>query len=104
MRVLAAKFRDRRAASAVRERLQNALRDDASDVAIAPLGTPGQAACDDTVLAGCFPDNEAAAVTQLISEAGGEVVANVDEEWTRPRTVSQSKQWNVGFGRERLHA
>ena len=104
MRVLAAKFRDKRAASAVRERLLNAVRGDASEVDIAPLGTPGQPACDDTVLAGCFPDDEAAAVTRLISEAGGEVVTNVDEAWTRPRSMHQSKPWDARFGRDRLHA
>jgi hypothetical protein len=103
MRVLAARFRDRRAASAVRERLIGALRDDAG-VDIAPLGVPGQPEADDTVLAGRFSENEAAIVAHLISEAGGELVADVDEAWTRPRSGDSSTPWNAGFGRERVHA
>ena len=104
MRVLAARFTDRRAASALRERLPHVLRGGAPDVDIAPLGVPGQPASDDTVLAGRFHDDEAGVVAELIRDAGGEVVANVDEMWTRPRHLRRSKPWNAGFGRDRLHA
>ena len=81
-----------------------ALRDDVSDVDIAPLGDPGHPESEDTVLAGRFPEKATAAVAQLISEAGGVVVADVDEAWTRPREMSPPTSWNPRFGRERLHA
>ncbi len=88
----------------VRERLLSALHGDASDVDIAPLGTPGQPESSDMVLAGRFPDNEAEVVERLISDAGGEVVANVDEALTRPRPRTHSNPWRTGFTRERLLA
>jgi len=104
MRVLAARFTDRHAASAVRDRLLHVLRGDVVDVDIAPLGRPGKPASNEMVLAGRFQDDQAPVVAQLIRDAGGEVVTNVDERWTRPRPAHQSKPWKVGFGGERLHA
>src|SRR6187399_1704079 len=103
MRVLAARFRDRRVASAVRDRLLHVLRTDIGDVEVAPLGVPDHPEADATVLAATFPDSETAAVARLINEAGGEVVTLVDEAWTRPRSASASHPWNSGFGRERVH-
>lgn len=80
------------------------MRDAVTDVDIAPLGIPGQPDADDIVLAGRVRDDAAAIVARLISEAGGEVVANVDEAWTRPRSNTESSRWDAGFGRGRLHA
>ena len=54
------------------------------DAAVAPLGTPGQPAANDAVLAGRFPDEQAALVMDLVRRAGGVVVTNVDERWTEP--------------------
>ena len=104
MRVLAARFRDRRSASAVRERLLHVLRGDVTDVAIAPLGKPGHASSDDMVLAGRFQDHKADVAADLIRDAGGEVVTNVDEKWTRSRSTARSVPWTPDFSRERLHA
>lgn len=57
------------------------------DADVAPLGTPGQPATNDALLAGRFPDEQAALVMDLVRRAGGEVVANIDERWTRSEPV-----------------
>jgi hypothetical protein len=50
------------------------------------MGTPGErAAGDETVLAGHFSESQTGMVRSLVTESGGEVVADVDEQWTRPR-------------------
>ena len=106
MRVLAARFSDRRIAAAVCEMLQRRLRLDPPDVDIAPLGVLGQPPTTDTLLAGRFADDQAAEVSALVRENGGEIVANVDETWTRPRP--RPAQGNSGLSSvlrsERLHA
>jgi hypothetical protein len=87
VRVLAARFPDRQRASAALEGLRKRLRLAEDDVAIAPMGTPGEhAAGDETLLAGHFSENQTGVVRSLVSESGGEVVADVDEQWTRPRS------------------
>ncbi len=104
MRVLAARFRDRRAAAAVRDRLIQRRRDGAAPLDIAPLGVPGNPESSDMVLAGQFADDEAAAVTELVRQGGGEIVANVDETWTRPRVVAHPTTWGSNLNRARVHA
>ena len=86
MRVLAARFPDRRKASTVLGTLHRRFPVDPRDVAIAPLGIPGEASNGDTLLAGRFPDELTDSVSRIVHEAGGEIVADVDEAWTRPRT------------------
>jgi hypothetical protein len=54
------------------------------DAAVAPLGMPGKSDDGEAVLAGRFPDEQLSEVRQLLHEEGGEIVANVDESWTRP--------------------
>jgi hypothetical protein len=85
MRVLAARFPDRDRASAVLGRLERTLQLRPPEVAIAPLGVVGGGDGEDTLLAGRIPEESADAVARLVREAGGEIVANVDERWTRPR-------------------
>jgi hypothetical protein len=87
MRILAARFADRDRASAVLGRLQRTLEVGPPDVAIAPLGIPGRATRNETLLAGRFPEEQTAEVASLVQEAGGEIVVNVDERWTQPRPV-----------------
>ena len=87
MRVLAAKFADRRRASTALGALHLRFPVDPQDVAIAPLGIPGQATNGDTVLAGRFPEELTDQVSKLVNEAGGEIVADVDEAWTRPHST-----------------
>lgn len=84
MRVLAARFADRRGASAALRRLQQKMALQPFDAAVAPLGIPGQADHGEAVLAGRFPDERLSEIRQLVHEEGGEIVANVDERWTRP--------------------
>ncbi|CAN5170741.1 hypothetical protein BH24CHL7_BH24CHL7_07530 [soil metagenome] len=86
MRVVAVRFPGPRQASALLDRLQRELHVDPPDVAIAPLGILGRATGDDTVLAGRFPEAKAVVLADLVREAGGEIVADVDERWTRPRS------------------
>jgi len=92
MRVVAARFAGPRQASAVLEMLQLELRVDPPDVAVAPLGSPGQPPGDDFVLAGRFPDDRAEDVVKLVSREGGQIVANIDERWTRPRRAAPPSQ------------
>lgn len=92
MRVLAARFPDREHASAALGNLHRRFPLDARDVGIAPLGIPGEITHDDTLLAGRFPEERAAEVDLLIREAGGEIVANVDERWTRPRHIQRQPE------------
>ena|SRR5687768_9795393 len=105
MRVLAAKFADRRIASAVRELLRRELDLAAPDLAIAPLASATEdRTTDETVLAGRFDDRAAAEVAKLVRDAGGEIVANVDEQWTRPRSTLDASSWGSSLGKDRLHA
>lgn len=62
------------------------------DADVAPLGTPGQPASNDALLAGRFPDDQASLVMDYVRRAGGEVVANVDERWTRPDPARKPKR------------
>lgn len=57
------------------------------DLDVAPLGVPGQRSSSDMLLAGRFADEQVPEVAKLVREAGGEIVANVDESWTRPRVA-----------------
>jgi hypothetical protein len=104
MRVLAARFSDRRIASAVIELLQRRLHVAAPDVDIAPLGMPGQPSANDTLLAGRFSDAQAPEVAQMVRDAGGEMVANIDEILTRPRVIPRREEWNRTLKRNGLHA
>jgi hypothetical protein len=104
MRVLAARFADRRIASAVREMLERRMRLHASDVEIAPLGDCDSLSDTGTLLAGRFPDDQATTVVGWIRDAGGEIVADVDEAWTKPRAHSGGSRWKPAFERSRLQA
>jgi hypothetical protein len=87
VRVLAARFPDRnRAANALRAlRLRLGLADDDAD--IAPLGTPGRGdEGEQTLLAGRFDEAQTGFVRTVVADSGGDVVADVDEQWTRPRS------------------
>ena len=92
MRVLAARFPDRGRASAVLDRLLRSPQVEPADVAIAPLGVPELTDSDATLLAGRFTDERAPEVARLVRESGGEVVADVDESWTQPRTAADFRQ------------
>jgi hypothetical protein len=97
MRVLAARFGDRRAAAAARDRLMQRLRGCDARMQIAPLGVLGEPHSDNTVLAGHFPDEEAPVVAETVRETGGVIVTNVDEAWTRPRTFTRTRSWHEAF-------
>jgi len=90
MRILAARFPDQHIATTVRDLLRHRLHLEHPDVDIAPLGMPSEPETTDTLLAGRVPDEQAAEVTELVRQNGGEVVANVDERWTMPRSVPPS--------------
>ena len=85
MRVVAARFPDREQASAALDALRRRFALRADDAAIAPLGFPGLSDDgDDTLLAGRFRENNLDVVRRTLTKAGGSVVADVDEQWTRP--------------------
>ena len=88
----------------MRDLLSRTLHVTAPDVSIAPLGMPGQASNSDTLLAGRFPDEEAPRVVELVRESGGEIVANVDERWTKPRPAPERPHWTQTLKRDGLHA
>jgi hypothetical protein len=88
MRVLAARFPNRERASLALGRLHRRFRLGPLDVGIAPLGIPGERSESETVLAGRFPENRMAEVGRVVREAGGEIVADVDESRTRPRQAA----------------
>jgi hypothetical protein len=102
MRILAAKFADRQIASAVRELLRRRMNVAAPDLDIAPLANATEPATDDTVLAGRFPEHDAAEVAKLVRDAGGEIVANVDERWTLPRSSFSAHPWTLRNDRARI--
>ena len=102
MRVLAARFADRRIASAVGDILRRRMHLAPFEVDIAPLAAEGPAA-DDTVLAARFPDQDAAEAAAFLRDAGGEIVANVDERWTRPRAAVTVHAWGSTLRREQVH-
>lgn len=91
MRVLAAKFPDRERASDALGRLYRRLPLDPMDVDIAPLGIPGEETDSATILAGRFPEALAPEVSRVVRETGGQIVADVDERRTRPRTSSDGR-------------
>lgn len=100
MRVLAARFSDPARASTVRDLLRRELDGDPPpEVDIAPLGVPGNESTTDTLLAGRFNDEQAPQVAALVRECGGEIVANVDESWTRPR-VTRRANWTQTSDRD----
>jgi hypothetical protein len=92
VRVMAARFPDRGRASAVLDRLRRSLHIEPPDVAIAPLGVPELTDTDTTLLAGRVPDERAPEVARIVRESGGEVVADVDERWTQPRTAADIRR------------
>ena len=103
MRVLAARFRERGRALAVRDLLSRQLRLGAQDIDVAPLGIPGQESSDEFILlAGRFHDEVAPKVADYVREYGGEVVTNVDESWTKPRVRAKPQVWSRSLDRNGL--
>ncbi len=88
MRVVAAKFPGPQQAWAVLARLQHDLKVDPPDVDVAPLAIPGEPPANEFVLAGRFPDPLVPVVVNCVRDAGGEVVADLDEVWTGGTTHS----------------
>jgi hypothetical protein len=106
MRVLAARFPDRRRAFAVKDLLRRKLDGDPPpEVDIAPLAVPGEdSTTTDTLLAGRFADDQAREVTALVQQGGGEIVVNVDESWTRPRVTPSRPKWGQQLNRGGVRA
>ena len=88
MRVVAARFAEPDKASAALDLLRRELP--VADVAVAPLAHPGEAGSADALLAGRVPDEVAPAAVALVEDAGGEIVADIDERWTGLNTSTYS--------------
>jgi hypothetical protein len=95
-RVLAARFPDREHATAALETLHDQL-DESVEAEIAPLATNGSGLADDTLLAGHFADEQARDVVDIVRQTGGEIVADVDERWTRPNYRPDTTDSDRGY-------
>ena len=91
VRVLAARFATAEEADVAVTRLRRELDLGPDDVGLAPLGGADQPAGDAVVLAGRFREARVALVREVIAGAGGVMVADVDEGWTKPRTRSPNR-------------
>jgi hypothetical protein len=90
---LAARFPDRQRASAALDALRQCLALADDDAAIAPMGSPGAGnGGEETLLAGRFRENQVPLVHSTVTRGGGDVVADVDERWTRPRAPAHHIQ------------
>lgn len=83
MRVLAARFRDRDAARGVLELLRDRLPLGVSDADIAPLAGAADPTRGEALLAGRFREARVPEVIRVIEDAGGEILADVPETWTK---------------------
>lgn len=95
MRILAARFPDWDHATQALESIQGRL-DYNVQAELAPLAPAGESSADDTLLAGHFPDEHKPDVEEIVREAGGEIVADVDERLTRPRSGPASGSGGSG--------
>src|SRR5438309_2040658 len=89
MRVLAAAFEDAAAARSVRDELRNRYGLLPADVSMAPLGTSGRAPMR-TVVAGRFSDEAMPDIRAFVARRGGQVVSDVDEQWTHSPSSHES--------------
>lgn len=89
VRIVAARFGDETAAQKAVAVLRSLLDLGATDVSVAPLGGVDQPAGPTSLLAGRFVDPRVSEVREIIRQAGGEIVADLDEGWTRPRPEAQ---------------
>jgi hypothetical protein len=97
VRILAARFPDLEHASQALESLHDRL-DPSVEVEIAPLAADGESDAGDALLAGHFEEDQKPHVEEIVRQAGGEIVADVDERWTRPRQrVSEHVEEGGGF-------
>lgn len=87
MRVVAARFGDREAAAGVLRVLRERYGLGPGDADLAPLGAPTSLEERATLLAGRFHDEKVGEIVQLIERSDGMVVADIDEQWTRPRSA-----------------
>src|SRR5262245_58343036 len=95
LRIVAARFRDRRGATAAKEKLQRLLGIDPKQVEIAPLGDPESPQDEGaTLLAGRIGDDQSDPAAEVMRREGGDVVVNVDESLTRPRMTAHRAGWH----------
>jgi len=79
MRVLAASFPDDRSACAARDHLINTLTLDASQIGVKALAY-GRRRTDVAILAGRFDDDVVATARDAVSQLGGTLVIDMDDE------------------------
>ena len=104
MRVLAARFATAEEGDHAIAHLRRVLDLGPDDVGLAPLGGADQPEGGSVVLAGRFREARVGEVRDVIRHAGGVVIADVDEGWTKPRVRSTSRPsaWGA-VGWERHH-
>ena len=84
---MAARFTDRSLADRALRELRAQFDLSPSDVSLAPMGSSDQPAGSIYLLAGRFLESRVREVLGIVEGRGGVIVANVDEGWTRPRTM-----------------
>ncbi len=89
MRVMAARFVGLDAASGVLTQLRSAFGSGPGDVSVAPLGGEEESGSV-FLIAGRFPDSGVAKVRSIVERGGGRIVADVEEQHTRPRGRSSA--------------
>lgn len=95
VRIMAARFGNVASAEDARSRLRDRFDLGSSDVSVAPLGgTDHPAGC--VSLAGRFLDPRVDEVRGILEGAGGEIIADLDEGWTRPRANRDAKATRWG--------
>ncbi len=91
MRVIAARFVGAEAASRAISRMRSQFDLGPGDVGIAPLGGADQPLEAKVLLAGRFRESRLDEIRRIIQRDGGEIVADLDEGQTRPRTAAGKK-------------
>ncbi|MBA3777916.1 MAG: hypothetical protein H0X16_01165 [Chloroflexi bacterium] len=86
MQVLAATFANEHTARTVEAELRRRYELGPSDIDVAARGTAGAEDSHAVVLAGRFLEDRIGDVRAIVEELGGEIVAVVDERWTKPRS------------------
>lgn len=89
MRVIAARFMEADAASRAVSRMKARFDLGPSDVGIAPLGGADQPVGARVLVAGRFREARLDEIRSIIARDGGEIVADLDEGRTRPRSYSR---------------
>ncbi|MEO7119097.1 MAG: hypothetical protein ABIZ34_09015 [Candidatus Limnocylindrales bacterium] len=92
---MAARFVGWDAASGVLTQLRSAFASGPDDVSVAPLGGDEESGSV-FLIAGRFPDSDVVKVRSIVERGGGRIVADVEEQQTKPRGRSSVRATEQG--------